>query len=208
VSLVLSSSACRSSFTVALALALMACSSSVIMDGNGDGEGDGADGSAGPFGDDDGDGADDPNPVADTTFDPETVATSEAYPPTGVWTMTIQYGMVGEEVEPTIPLQVELRADGTAYQWICAGQPDDGSYDEVCSGPARDQCMIGTFHWDGTRWQFDFPALREVYSIPEMGRIVPAGEGRLLLSYINPTYSGALFRRLAEPHVGGASCAP
>jgi hypothetical protein len=175
------------------AASLAACDTSVSGDGGDadDGEAEGDDGSG-----DDG-----------ASFE-SGGGTSEADAPLGVWTMSVQYGPVGEAVSPTIPLQVELRADGTAYKWLCAGAPSDGSFTDVCAAPSRSECMVGSFAWSGTRWEFEFPELEDEYTIDEMGRITPGVEGGLLLSYINPTYSGALFTRIADASVGDASCAP
>ncbi|NUP06010.1 MAG: hypothetical protein HOW73_08125 [Polyangiaceae bacterium] len=134
------------------------------------------------------------------------VGTSEDNPPWGQWTLAIQYGRVGEVVEPTIPLQVEFREDGTAYSWVCAGAPNDGSFDAVCDDVARAACLVGTIRWDGEAWRFAFPELENL-EIPDLGDITPDGEGGLLLSYINPSYSGALFERTAEAGQG-AGCTP
>jgi len=168
---------------IGLSASMVGCAPSVVLDGS---EGDGGSGaSADPL-----------------------VGTSEDHPPTGLWTMAVQYGAVGEEVSPTIPLQVELRADGTAYRWMCAEAPSDGSFDEPCDTAARRACMVGSVAWDGAQWRFEFPALEEQFIVDEMGPIIPDGQGRLLLSYINPTYSGALFRRVAAAATDGASCEP
>jgi hypothetical protein len=153
-------------------------------------DGDGAEDGGSNDGDDTGgiDDGEDPGPAAGPD-----VATSPDHPPTGLWTMTVQYGAVGEPVSPTIPLQVEFREDGSAFAWVCAGAPSDGSFDEVCAAPARGQCLAGTYAWSGVRFEFSFPKLEEGFTVEEMGRITPDGQGNLLLSYIKPTYSGALF---------------
>lgn len=152
-------------------------------------------------------GGDEAPPDDDTpaSVDP-LVGTSADHPPWGIWTMAIQYGAIGEEVSPTIPLQVELRPDGSAYRWICAGAPDDGSFDQVCASVARMECMIGSIGWNGAAWSFEFPTLEATFIVEEMGGITPDGQGRLLLSYINPTYSGALFRKIAPEAAGADAC--
>jgi hypothetical protein len=74
-------------------------------------------------------------------FDPATVATSPSTPPSGIWSMSVQYGPVGQAVTPTIPMQVEMRADFTAYAWVCAGAPDDGSVTHALR-PAVENAML------------------------------------------------------------------
>lgn len=198
-----------SALILASSSSVAACGSTVVDDnGRGDDGSGGADGSSDDGSADDDGGGDGPvsEPVLDDTIDP-LAGTDEAHPPTGIWAMSVQYGAVGDPVSPTIPLEVEFRADGSAYSWVCAGAPSDGTYAAVCTRTARIECMVGTLAWNGARWRFTFPDLEDEYDVPEMGDVAPDGEGSLLLSYINPTYSGALFRRVAGPLDGGASCA-
>ena len=124
--------------------------------------------------------------------------------PSGVWTMTVQYGPVGVPVTPTIPLQLEVRPDGTAYRWVCSGAPDDGSLSAPCAPSARSACERTTVAWDGARWRL---AMAPQLTL-DQGAFVPDGEGRVLIPYINPSYSGALFARVGEPDASGAACAP
>lgn len=133
--------------------------------------------------------------------------TSEANPPLGVWSMIVQYGPPGEAVSPTRPMQVEMRADGSAFAWICAGAPDDGSFSQSCTPVARSQCWLGTFAWTGVRWRVDFP-VAHVGGVPEQGDVTPDGNGNILISYINPTYSGALFKKVGEATTGADACVP
>lgn len=135
------------------------------------------------------------------------LGTSELEPPLGIWSMIVQYGPVGAVVEPTIPMQVELRPDGTAFAWVCAGAPDDGSFAEACLAIARMQCWIGTVAWSGQRWRVDFP-VAHVGGVPQQGDIIPDGKGNILISYINPTYSGALFSKVAAPMSWPPACVP
>jgi hypothetical protein len=146
-----------------------------------------------------------PETAGDDTLLP---ATAEDAPPDGVWTMAVQYGAVGEPVTPTVPLQVAFLPDGTAYRWVCAGAPADGSLTEACPVVARMECMEGSVAWDGTQWKFEFPALMESFTVEEMGDITPDGTGRILLSYINPTYSGGLFKQIASADDGFEGCNP
>lgn len=138
--------------------------------------------------------------------DPE-VATSQARPPWGIWSMIVQYGPVGVPVQPTVPMQVEIRPDGNSYRWVCVGAPADGSLTQACARPTRIDCLSGTNGWDGTRWRVDFPEAR-VGGVPEQFQIVPDGHGRIFISYINPTYSGGLFWRVGEATAGAPSCTP
>lgn len=133
------------------------------------------------------------------------VATSQANPPWGVWSMIVQYGPVGQSVSPTIPMQIELRPDGTAFAWICAGAPDDGSVAQACAAVTRTHCWLGTVAWNGKRWRVDFP-VAHVGGVPEQGDITPDGKGNILIAYINPTYSGALFRRVGGAASGADAC--
>lgn len=149
---------------------------------------------------------DDPNDPGTTDDDSLLAGTAEDAPPDGVWTMAIQYGAVGEPVSPTIPLQVAFLPDGTAFRWVCAGAPADGSLTEACPFEARMQCMGGSVAWDGTRWRFEFPELMQSFTIETMGDVTPDGSGQLLLSYINPTYSGGLFRHVDAGDDGFEGC--
>lgn len=186
-----------------LVLALGGCAGVVVGGGSGNGDGQGGGGGSGVTtsagstmtgGATDGGAGDD-------------VATSESTPPYGVWSMIVQFGPPGTAVGPTIPMQVEMRPDGTAFAWLCAGAPDDGSFAEVCAKLSRHQCWIGTVAWTGVRWRVDFPAAH-VGGVPEQGDITPDGKGNILISYVNPTYSGALFTRLGEITPGGDACIP
>ena len=141
-----------------------------------------------------------------TMADPD-AATSQGHPPVGTWSMIVQYGPVGQQVQPTIPMQVELRADGAAYAWVCAGAPSDGSLSKVCAEPSRTQCLVGSFAWDGVRWRANFPA-NHIGGTPNQGDIAPDGSGNILISYINPTYSGALFKWVDIASSGAPSCQP
>jgi hypothetical protein len=119
--------------------------------------------------------------------------------------MSVQYGAVGEIVTPTIPLQVELRADGTAYQWLCSGAPNDGSVTAPCAVESRTQFRSTTTVWDGSRWRLRIAA---PMVSPDQGTLVPDGSGNILIPYVNPTYSGALFRRVADAAGSDPSCPP
>jgi len=141
-----------------------------------------------------------------TKADPD-AGSSQAHPPVGTWSMIVQYGPVGQAVQPTIPMQAELRGDGSAYAWVCAGAPDDGTLSKVCAEPSRTHCLLGSFAWDGVRWRADFPA-NHIGGTPNQGDIAPDGSGNILISYINPTYSGALFKWIDVASSGNPSCQP
>lgn len=132
-------------------------------------------------------------------------ATSQQHPPIGTWSMIVQYGPVGQPVQPTIPMQVELRNDGAAYAWVCAGAPADGTLSKSCAPPSRSNCLLGSFAWTGTRWRVDFPA-NHIDGTPNQGDVAPDGNGNILISYINPTYSGALFKWVDQAIPGVAGC--
>jgi hypothetical protein len=156
------------------------------------------------------DAATEPDPLE--PFDAATLATDQATPPWGIWSMSVQYGPVGAIVTPTIPLQVEFRPDMTAYRWICVGAPDDGSVTKPCPTIARTECSAGTYAWTGDRWRADFPAIAfgvgcSTCPNPTQGDITPDGQGDILITYIDPSYSGALFRRVGDP-TSGAECMP
>jgi hypothetical protein len=134
------------------------------------------------------------------------VASSQATPPWGIWAMEVQYGPPGQAVNPIAPYQVELRPDGTAYRWLCAGAPDDGSVLTVCGTPSRTQCLSGgTIAWDGMRWHLSFPN-NALGLVSGAGDISPDGNGNIVISYIDPTYSGGLFRRIGAPSSGVSGC--
>jgi hypothetical protein len=136
------------------------------------------------------------------------VATSPSKPPWGIWSISVMYGPPGEAVSPTPPVQVELRPDGTAYSWTCAGAAEDGSIGAPCGAPSRTDCLDhGSVAWNGTRWHVTFPA-SQIPNTPEQGDISPDGKGDILVGYILGTYSGGLFRRVADATSGGASCSP
>lgn len=137
-----------------------------------------------------------------TSQDP-LAGTSADHPPYGIWTMAVQYGPPGEPVTPTVPLQVELRPDGTAYRWMCAGAPADGSVTEPCPISSRIPCGAGTVAFTGTGWMLEFPGFSNS-TFPNQGSITPDGKGQILIPYINPTYSGALFRRVSASSTGAA----
>jgi hypothetical protein len=140
-------------------------------------------------------------------FDAASVATSVATPPWGVWSMSVQYGPVGVAVTPTTPMQIEIRPDGTAYRWTCVGAPSDGSLTQPCAAVARAQCLTGTEGWDGARWRVDFPAI-DTAGLSDQGNITPDGSGDILITYIDPSYSGALFRKVGTFTVEGPACTP
>jgi hypothetical protein len=117
----------------------------------------------------------------------------------------VQYGPPGQVVTPTVPLQVELRADGTAYRWLCAGAPDDGSVNAACARPTRTNCLVGSVAWNGARWRVTFPDIG-VTGIPNLGDITPDGKGDVLIAYINPTYSGGLFGKTATSAADLTGC--
>ena len=134
-------------------------------------------------------------------------ADNEADAPWGIWAMTVQYGPPGEAITPTIPMQVDLRPDGTAYRWTCTGAPDDGSVTSPCDPPVRGDCYVGTVAWTGSKWNVALPK-NQFGGLDNQGDISAGENGTILISYINPSASGALFRRVGEPGTGGPGCTP
>jgi len=142
-------------------------------------------------------------------FHADAVATSESTPPWGIWTMSVQYGPVGVPTTPIVPMQIEMRSDGTAFRWTCVGAPADGSLTAPCVTQARTDCLTGTNAWEENRWHVAFPANDSPgLQAGGQGDLAPDGEGHILITYIDPSYSGALFRKVADPTSGGAACVP
>jgi hypothetical protein len=194
----------QTAFLLSATIAVVGCANVVTGDGSG------GPGGAGGTGSETGStttGSTTTGGVDDAGTTDSNVATSQANPPWGVWSMIVQYGPPGGVTTPTIPMQVELRSDGTAFAWICAGAPDDGSFSQSCATIARTQCWIGTVAWNGKRWRVDFP-VAHVGGVPNQGDITPDGKGNILIAYINPTYSGALFKKVGAAMSGADACVP
>lgn len=120
--------------------------------------------------------------------------------PWGVWRLVSLDGPPGVPAsEPAPPMQLELRADGTAYRARCTD-----AQQERCPGAFTYDCLAGTVAWDGSEWRVDIPDIR-VGGVPEQGQIVSEPGGGILVRYIYPTYSGGHFIRVDD---GAGSCAP
>jgi hypothetical protein len=78
---------------------------------------------------------------------------------------------------------------------------------QPCATVARTQCDTGSNGWDGTRWHVDFPAIDSA-ALTGQGDITPDGNGNIMITYIDPSYSGALFRNVGGPTAGAPACTP
>jgi hypothetical protein len=100
--------------------------------------------------------------------------------------------------EPPPSMQLELRADGTAWRSQCTD-----SKQESCPYAFTYDCLAGTVAWDGAHWRVDIPGIR-VGGVPEQGEIVKEPDDGILVRYIYPTYSAGHFRHVDD---GFGACA-
>ncbi|MDB4995550.1 MAG: hypothetical protein JWM74_2982 [Myxococcaceae bacterium] len=118
----------------------------------------------------------------------------------GVWVMVQLDGYVGvASTEPVPPIEVEFLEDGTVYRGTCAVGPyaPDAGKKTACTASSVMDCLRGTGHPQGDQWHVDIPQIF-VGNVPEQGEVIRETGGTILIRYINPTFSGGHFVRVAD----------
>ncbi len=123
--------------------------------------------------------------------------------PVGIWSMAVQYGQVGVQVPAGAALQIEVRSDGTVYRWVCDEAPVPEGMTAPCDRDARIECLVTSADWTGSHWRMAI-AHPSVYA--NQGELQVNADGDMLIPYVNPTYSGALFKRVADEDKSSPGC--
>lgn len=133
---------------------------------------------------------------------PFATASSASSLPAGIWTIAVQYA--GDAtVPPGGAVQVEVRSNGTAYRWVCDGAAIPDGMTAPCEPSARVECLATSLDWTGSHWRMAI-AHPAVYA--HQGELQVTSDGDLLIPYVNPTYSAALFERVADEDPSGPGC--
>jgi hypothetical protein len=121
--------------------------------------------------------------------------------PWGTWRLVALEGAAGvlDETARKPTMELELRADGTAYRYFCTDATSP------CPAAARFGCLPGRTTWDGRTFRVLIDALLGI-KVEELGIVTRPSPSHIRVSYIYPSWSGGRFDRTDDTAVVG--CTP